>query len=38
MAAAIAATRATGDVEIIDSDVAAVSWPDFYETLEGLWS
>jgi 3-phosphoshikimate 1-carboxyvinyltransferase len=38
MAAAIAATRATGDVEIIDSGVAAVSWPDFYETLEGLWS
>lgn len=38
MSAAIAATRATGEVEIVDSDVAAVSWPDFYETLEGLWS
>lgn len=38
MAAAVAATRATGPVEIVDSDVAAVSWPDFYATLEGLWS
>lgn len=38
MAAAIAATRATGPVEIVDSGAAAVSWPDFYETLESLWS
>ncbi len=38
MAVAIAATRASGPVEIVNSDVAAVSWPDFYETLEGLWS
>jgi 3-phosphoshikimate 1-carboxyvinyltransferase len=38
MAAAVAATRASDAVEIVDSGVAAVSWPDFYETLEGLWS
>ncbi|MCZ7533146.1 MAG: 3-phosphoshikimate 1-carboxyvinyltransferase [Acidimicrobiia bacterium] len=38
MAAAVAATRCSGDVEIVDSQVAAVSWPDFYETLEGMWS
>ena len=38
MAAAIAATRASGPVEIVNSEVAAVSWPDFYEVLEGLWS
>ena len=38
MAAAVAATRATEPVEIVDSDVARVSWPNFYETLEGLWS
>ena len=38
MATAIAATRASGPVEIVNSQVAAVSWPDFYETLEGLWS
>jgi len=38
MATAIAATRASGPVEIVDSEVAAVSWPDFYETLEQLWS
>jgi 3-phosphoshikimate 1-carboxyvinyltransferase len=38
MAAAIAATRASGPVEIIDSNVAAVSWPGFYETLEEMWS
>jgi 3-phosphoshikimate 1-carboxyvinyltransferase len=38
MAAAVAATRASGTVEVVDSEVAAVSWPDFYETLEALWS
>ncbi len=38
MAAAVAATRSSGEVEIIDSGIAAVSWPDFYETLEGMWS
>lgn len=38
MAAAIAATRASGDVEIVDSNIAAVSWPEFYDTLEALWS
>lgn len=38
MAAAIAATRSSGTVEIVDSGVAGVSWPDFYETLEALWS
>jgi len=38
MAAAVAATRSSGEVEIVDSNVAAISWPDFYETLAGLWS
>lgn len=38
MAAAIAATRASGAVEIVDSNVAAVSWPEFYDTLGALWS
>ena len=38
MAAAIAATRASGAVEIIDSNIAAVSWPEFYDTLAALWS
>ncbi|MDA2978377.1 MAG: 3-phosphoshikimate 1-carboxyvinyltransferase [Actinomycetota bacterium] len=38
MAAAVAATRASGEVEIVDSDVAFVSWPDFYESLAALWS
>lgn len=38
MAAAIAATRATEPVTIIDATVAGVSWPGFYAALEGLWS
>jgi 3-phosphoshikimate 1-carboxyvinyltransferase len=38
MAAAIAATRASGAVEIVDSNIAAVSWPEFYDTLGALWS
>ncbi|MGI9667939.1 MAG: 3-phosphoshikimate 1-carboxyvinyltransferase [Acidimicrobiia bacterium] len=37
MAAAIAATVATDAVTIEDAEVAAVSWPGFYSTLEGLW-
>jgi 3-phosphoshikimate 1-carboxyvinyltransferase len=36
MSAAIAGLRADGRVEILDADCAAVSWPDFYETLETL--
>ena len=38
MAAAIAATRASGEVEIVDSNIAAVSWPAFYDILGALWS
>ena len=38
MAAGVAATRADGQVTIVGSEAAEVSWPDFYETLEGLWS
>ncbi len=38
MAAAVAATGATGPVRIVDSDVADVSWPGFYRALEALWS
>lgn len=38
MAAAVAATRADGDVIIRDAEVASVSWPDFYSTMEALWS
>ena len=38
MSAAVAATRADGPVVIRDAEVAAVSWPGFYSTLEGLWS
>ncbi|MGI9584083.1 MAG: 3-phosphoshikimate 1-carboxyvinyltransferase [Acidimicrobiia bacterium] len=38
MAAAVAATRASGDVVITDADVASVSWPGFYKQLENLWS
>ncbi|GMR01768.1 MAG: 3-phosphoshikimate 1-carboxyvinyltransferase [Acidimicrobiia bacterium] len=37
MAAAIAGSRAEGPVEILNGACAAVSWPDFYETLEALW-
>jgi 3-phosphoshikimate 1-carboxyvinyltransferase len=36
MSAAIAGLRADGPVEILDADCAAVSWPNFYETLEAL--
>lgn len=38
MAAAVAATRSSGSVEIVDSNIAAVSWPEFYDTLGALWS
>ena len=37
MAAAIAGLRADGPVEVLDADCAAVSWPDFYETLDAMW-
>ena len=37
MASAVAGLRADEPVEIIDADCAAVSWPDFYETLEAMW-
>jgi len=38
MSAAVAATGATGPVTIEDAEVAAVSWPGFYEQLEAVWS
>jgi len=38
MAAAVAATGATGPITIEDAGVAAVSWPGFYEQLEATWS
>ncbi|MDJ0962212.1 MAG: 3-phosphoshikimate 1-carboxyvinyltransferase [Acidimicrobiia bacterium] len=38
MAAAVAATGATGPVTITGADAAAVSWPGFFETLEQTWS
>jgi 3-phosphoshikimate 1-carboxyvinyltransferase len=38
MSAAVAATGATGPVTIEGAEVAAVSWPGFYEQLEAVWS
>jgi 3-phosphoshikimate 1-carboxyvinyltransferase len=38
MAAAVAATAATGPITISGAEAAAVSWPRFYEALEALWS
>ena len=38
MAAAVAATSATGPVTVLGSSAAAVSWPSFYDDLEDLWS
>ncbi len=38
MSAAIAATRADDPVTIRRAEAAAVSWPDFFSVLEGLWS
>lgn len=37
MAAAVAGLRADGPVEVIGAESAAVSWPEFYETLEEMW-
>jgi 3-phosphoshikimate 1-carboxyvinyltransferase len=37
MAGAVAATRAMDPVVITDAEVASVSWPGFYATLESLW-
>jgi len=37
MSAAVAATVAAGPVEIAGAAVAGVSFPGFYERLEGLW-
>ncbi len=37
MSAAVAALRADGPVTIRGADIAGVSWPGFYETLEALW-
>lgn len=36
MAATVAGLNADGPVEILDADCAAVSWPDFYDTMETL--
>jgi len=38
MATAVAATQSRTPVTVSGADAAAVSWPDFYETLEALWS
>ena len=38
MAAAVAAAGVDGEVQIADAAVAGVSWPGFYEAVEGLWS
>lgn len=38
MAAGVAATASRGVVTIAGAAAAAVSWPDFYETLEAVWS
>jgi 3-phosphoshikimate 1-carboxyvinyltransferase len=38
LASAVAATSARGPVTVSRAAAAAVSWPDFYETLEALWS
>jgi 3-phosphoshikimate 1-carboxyvinyltransferase len=38
MAAGVAATASRGAVTIDGAEAAAVSWPDFYETLEAVWS
>ena len=38
MAAAVAASGATGPVRIVDAGVADVSWPGFFAALEGVWS
>jgi len=38
MSGAVAATKAQDTVVIRDADIASVSWPGFYDTLESLWS
>ena len=38
MAGAVAAVKALDTVIIMDAEVASVSWPGFYSTLESLWS
>ena len=38
MAAAVAALAVDGSVVIEGAEVAGVSWPRFYEVMEGLWS
>jgi 3-phosphoshikimate 1-carboxyvinyltransferase len=38
MAGTVAATKALGTVIITDAEVASVSWPGFYATMESLWS
>ena len=38
MAAAVAASAATGPVTIEGAEAAEVSWPGFYDALEGVWS
>jgi 3-phosphoshikimate 1-carboxyvinyltransferase len=38
MAGAVAATRALDTVVITNAEVASVSWPGFYATIESLWS
>jgi 3-phosphoshikimate 1-carboxyvinyltransferase len=38
MAAAVAAVVVEGTVVVEDAGVAGVSWPGFYEVMEGLWS
>lgn len=38
MAAGVAATGATGVVRIEGAEAAAVSWPDFYDTLGEVWN
>ena len=38
MAAAVASTRIPDGIVIRDAEIASISWPTFYATLEGLWS
>ncbi len=38
MAAAVAAVAVDGSVVIEEAGVAGVSWPRFYDVMEGLWS
>jgi 3-phosphoshikimate 1-carboxyvinyltransferase len=38
MAGTVAATKALGTVIIANAEVASISWPGFYATMESLWS